>query len=86
MIWKNIEVQDGVVVNDKIGVYEGAWINDKRHGFGQFTEEETGIVYEGQWEDDMKNGKGALIQLNDNRQNSSDGDKIYDYFDRKFVQ
>ena len=45
------------------GIYDGQWLNDKRHGHGKHTwttGDGKGNVYEGNWSCDKKNGQGAL--------------------------
>ena len=52
MVWKNG------------AVYEGRWLDGKRHGRGSFTYPETSfhLSYVGDWEDDTKNGRGKMIE------------------------
>jgi hypothetical protein len=40
-------------------VYEGSYKNNKRDGFGKFTDPADGTVYEGQWENGKRHGKGT---------------------------
>jgi hypothetical protein len=38
-------------------IYEGDYINDKKHGFGVFTWA-SGNIYKGDYKDDERNGNG----------------------------
>ena len=44
MVWKNVVVKNGEIINDKLGTYVGDWENDMRNGFGTFTEK-NGNIY-----------------------------------------
>ncbi len=39
------------------GIYEGRYMDDKRHGHGTYTYA-NGDVFVGEWTNDMKNGRG----------------------------
>jgi hypothetical protein len=42
-------------------VYQGSFLNGKRHGFGTFTAKD-GTIYQGKWFDDLMHGKGELVR------------------------
>ena len=44
-------------------IYEGDWVNDKRHGRGKMIYK-TGDIYEGNWVNDKRHGKGEIIYAN----------------------
>lgn len=40
--------------------YNGSWIDDKRHGFGDFRNKLTGMTYSGYWVNDVREGEGTM--------------------------
>lgn len=43
--------------------YEGEYINDRRHGFGEYTDE-NGIIYRGEWQSGVQHGICYMILPN----------------------
>lgn len=40
--------------------YEGEWKEDRRHGYGVFTDPKTQYKYEGQWHNSRRHGQGTM--------------------------
>lgn len=51
---------------DSGDVYEGDWVNDKRHGHGTLSRG-NGDVYEGSWFADAKQGEGTYYFIGENK-------------------
>ena len=41
-------------------VYQGLWLNDKKHGTGSYYYAESKESYEGEWQSGMRNGRGVF--------------------------
>ena len=46
------------------GKYEGEWKDDRRHGYGVFTDPKSGYRYEGQWHNSRRHGQGTMLMPN----------------------